>query len=198
MRDRLRTACFLLLVAVPACSRDAADSGVPGEALMEPLALPDFALIDQEGRPFGREDLLGKVWLVDFIFTSCSTVCPDLTWRMGRLHRALKDEPDVGLLSITVDPERDTPEALTSFAERYRALQEGWYWLTGEKEAVLDLVTKGFFQSVEDGTTPGDIAHSSRIVVLDRQAAMRGFFGRDDREQTLRAVRRLLQEEGGA
>src|SRR2546428_13990261 len=143
--------------------------------------LPPFALTDQLGRPFGRDDLRGKVWVADFVFTSCSDACPRLTQRMKSLQDRLDPHGRVGLLSISVDPERDTPEKLRAYGEAYGARGDLWRFLTGSPTEVQRTVVKGFKMAMakvpaqdqaresddELRAQAFDILHGDRMVLVD-------------------------------
>ena len=132
--------------------------------------LPDFALIERSGRTVTRDDLLGGVWVASFIFTSCRGPCPELTLRMRSLARTLAEtERDVRVVSITVDPEIDTPAVLGRYADRHHADPDRWWFLTGEGERdVRRLVLEGFLQPLSPATQSGPIIHSTRVVLIDR------------------------------
>ncbi len=106
--------------------------------------VPDFSLIDQSGQNRTLADLKGKVWVADFIYTSCPDTCPLQTAQMAKLQKDLSEEKGVRFVSISVDPERDTPEALSEYAKRYEADKERWFFLTGEKESIYRLAGEGF------------------------------------------------------
>src|SRR3954466_9019502 len=107
--------------------------------------LPAFTLTDQRGQPYGSRELAGKVWVADFIFTSCQAVCPLLSERMAEVgRRARRLGPDFHLVSISVDPERDTPERLAAYAARYGANPISWSFLTGPEQAIQTTVVEGF------------------------------------------------------
>jgi protein SCO1/2 len=107
--------------------------------------LPAFTLTDQTGRPFGSRELTGKIWVADFIFTSCQAACPLLSERMADVgKRARNLGPDFHLVSISVDPERDTPERLAAYAARYGANPISWSFLTGPEQAIQATVVDGF------------------------------------------------------
>jgi protein SCO1 len=156
--------------------------------------LPAFSLIDQRGRAFGRDDLRGKVWVADFVFTSCSDACPRLTQRMRSLQDRLDPHGGIGLLSISVDPERDTPEKLRSYGEAYGARDEQWRFLTGSPTEVQRTVVKGFKMAMAkvppEGAAPEsddelraqafDILHGDRLVLVDSAARIRGYYVADD------------------
>jgi cytochrome oxidase Cu insertion factor (SCO1/SenC/PrrC family) len=173
---------------------EGADAADP--PLRDPVPVGDFALVERSGRTVRRSDLLGKVWIADFVFTRCPGPCPILTREMKRLANDLP--PDVRFVSITVDPEYDTPEVLTTYADSCGAEAGRWLFLTGEKEAVYDLIRKGFSDFVEP--EPGGVAHSKRFFLVDRAGGIRGSYMGDDVgqvERLKRDVRRLLREPPG-
>jgi cytochrome oxidase Cu insertion factor (SCO1/SenC/PrrC family) len=116
--------------------------------------VPDFGLIDQQGHPVQRGDLDGKVWIANFIFTNCPDECPLMTAEMSQLQSDLADVPDLRLVSITVDPERDTPAVLSHFAERFHADPARWIFLTGDKREIYRLAREGFRLGIVDPNEP--------------------------------------------
>jgi protein SCO1/2 len=139
---------------------DLSSSGASPARLPVYGAVPDFALIDQRGRPVQRTDLEGKVWIASFIFTSCPDECPLMTAEMALLQSDLAHLADVRLVSITVDPERDTPAVLLQYAERYHADPARWFLLTGDKRVIFRLASEGFRLGVVD---PNEPSHSSPV-----------------------------------
>jgi protein SCO1/2 len=147
--------------------------------------LPAFALTDQAGHPFGTRELAGKVWVADFIFTACQEACPLLSQRMQDVGRRTKQlGPDFHLVSISVDPERDTPARLAEYAARYAANPVRWSFLTGPAEAIQDAVTNGFKVGMgREAVTPDgggptffQIFHGEHLLLVDRQLRIRGYF----------------------
>ena len=141
--------------------------------------IPDFQHLDQHGAPFGRADMQGGLWIVDFIFTRCPDVCPALTARMATLQPDLDPQEPIRLLSISVDPAYDTPERLTTYAAEFRADPRLWTFVTGEEPAVYATI-EGFKQLVDvqrqAGVEVPDILHSDRFVLIDAQGEIRGFY----------------------
>jgi protein SCO1/2 len=177
-------ACLAVLAAILGFQRlqtpstSAQDvSELVGQRLIEGLGpVAEFELTDQDGLPFKRSDLQGKIWVVDFVFTRCSGPCAKMTERMRTISNHLKDEPDVGFLSFSVDPEFDTPEILSGYARRYRADTTRWKFLTGDKDEIFELATKSFFVTVEDPEAGSNqVIHSERFVVLDGEGFVRAF-----------------------
>ncbi|MEW6297701.1 MAG: SCO family protein [Thermodesulfobacteriota bacterium] len=165
--------------------------------------VPPFSLVERSGRPLTAEDLAGKIWIADFIFTHCPGLCPALSARMAGLQRTLRNTAAV-LVSFSVDPERDTPEALTRYAERYRADAERWLFVTGRREDLYQLILEGFRVSVAH-LPPDDprvvnepIVHSDRFVLVDSRLRIRGYYRGTEAEsvaQLLRDVETLQGEQ---
>jgi len=141
--------------------------------------LPDFALTDQTGHPFGTADLRGKVWVADFIFTSCAGSCPLLSQKMAEVARRARHlGPDFHLVSLTVDPERDTPPVLAGYAARYGANPRKWSFLTGAMATIQGAVVDGFKVGMgkEKVGDFWEIFHGENLVLVDRQLNIRGYF----------------------
>ncbi len=146
------------------------------------LPVASFTLTDQDGHPFGTEQLRGKVWVADFIFTSCPDVCPLLTSQMANVARHI-EMSDVLFVSITVDPATDTPERLREYAARFHADTGRWKFLTGDPDEVRSVIERGFRLPVgeREGREDGryEILHGSRFVLVDRRGIMRGLYETD-------------------
>ncbi len=157
--------------------------------------VPDFSLTERSNRTVKLQDFEGKVWVADFIFTSCAGMCPAMSEKMQKLQQTLPSE--IQLVSFSVDPERDTPEVLASYAERYKADPNRWLFLTGPKDAMRNLSLEGFKLALDEtqGTQIEPITHSSRFVLVDKAGRIRGYYGSEDEEAMTRLaedVRRLL------
>jgi len=138
--------------------------------------VPRFQLVNQKGQPFGSAQLAGKIWIADFIFTSCPGPCPLISSRMSELQKPL-EKTDIHLVSFTVDPEKDTPEVLRTYAEKLHAQLKRWDFLTGSRPAIYALARDGFKLAVADGSDEtGMPVHSTRIVLVDRRGVIRGYY----------------------
>lgn len=143
--------------------------------------LPDFRLTNRDGRTITRADLLGKPWIADFIFTRCEVSCPLMTQRMKALTRRLEGYGEVNYVSITVDPDHDTPEVLEAYAKKNEA-PPNWLFLTGPRDDVFRLSREGFLLGIDlnpppGATAPGEpILHSTRFVLIDGKGRMRGSY----------------------
>ena len=153
-----------------------------GPELARFYPVPDFSLTDQSDRNVKLDDLKGHVWVADFIFTNCAGACPMMTDKMRKLQDTLPVE--VRMVSITVDPSRDTPKALAAYAAERGATPDRWLFLTGEKQALHDLCIKGFKLPLDEtgGTAAEPIGHSTRFVLVDQQGEIRGYYDATDEE----------------
>lgn len=184
-------AALVVLVGLSACDE-------PEEPLPEMVPISDFTLTSQDGEDFGTRDLAGKVWIADLIFTSCPDICPVMTSTMANVHRRIDDE-NVRFVSITVDPEIDTPEVLREYAARYRADTDRWTFLTGTPDDVRRVIIGSFRLPVEDPFErpdgERDVLHTSRFILIDQRGVMRGLYETDraGQERLERDVERLLE-----
>ena len=162
--------------------------------------LPAFSLLDHERRPVTREALLGSVWIADFIFTRCAGQCPLMSTTMAKLAHAHTGDRRLRLVSLSVDPAYDTPERLAAYAERYGAHEEQWRFVTGEAQAMEGLAREGFHLGVgsDGGSAREPITHSVRLILVDQQAHVRGYYDATDAQAITRLsndVRALLRKD---
>jgi protein SCO1/2 len=159
--------------------------------------VPAFSLTDTNGKPFGPDQLKGKVWVVDFIFTTCTGPCPILSGQMSSLHRRFGGDDRVAFVSVTVDPDHDTPEVLKAYADNLGADPKVWHFLTGPHPAINTLATTGF--KLGNGGRPA--LHDTHFVLVDGQGRIRGYYtGTDPKDVDILAgdIRKLLEEKEGA
>lgn len=133
-------------------------------------------MIDSLGHPFDSSHLAGKVWLADFIYTSCPGPCPRMTSQMHSLQTQLADDADVRLVSISVDPAHDTPAVLTDFAHHFGGPAADWYFLTGTP-ATVHLLAHDVFKV---GDIIQNMDHSTKFMVVDKHGNLRGYYSSDD------------------
>ncbi len=162
-------------------------------------SVPEFALTEAKGTALRREDLLGKVWIASFIFTRCGDACPTMMRHETRLQAQLPLRDDLRLVSFSVDPDWDTPKVLTDYAHTFGVDRSRWMFLTGDKKQVYQLATEGFrLATLEaDPAKEMPILHSTKLVLVDRHGAIRGYY--DSTEETelqnlVRDVRQVLAE----
>jgi protein SCO1 len=156
------------------------------------FALPEsYALVDQAGRPFGPETLRGKIWVAGFVFTTCPSSCPAVTQAMAQLHdRFERYSVPVEMVSFTVDPQHDTPAVLAAYMAEQGLPTARWRFVTSEEPtAVLRLVRHGFKLGVGEREADAegvayDIAHSTKLALVDGEGGVRGFYGISDEHGT--------------
>ena len=154
--------------------------------------VPEFSLINQDGRPFGLKDLQGKVWVANFIATRSAGPDPILSSRFAELDSDFKKDERLRLISFTVDPQNDTPEALRDYARRFEAPVR-WSFLTGDKQKIDELVRTGFQLAERDSRSiSGDEVHSTKFILVDANGTIRGYYDGTSNE----TVQRILTDLG--
>jgi protein SCO1/2 len=138
--------------------------------------IPQFDLVAQNGQPFHSQALAGKIWVADFIYTTCPGPCPRMTSQMREVQDAVMKIPDVKLVSFTIDPANDTPAVLQDYAKTHGAASSIWYFLTGPIPTLQMLDRDAFKLGDIDGT----LEHSTRFVLVDRQGRIRGYYDTSD------------------
>ena len=172
-------------------------------AAHEPLPrydpMPAFTFTDRDGEPFGTGELAGGPWILDFVFTRCPGVCPRMTETMAGVEARLPDDPRLRLVSISVDPDYDTPERLQAYAETYDAPAR-WHFLTGPRPRILTLAEAlGLPVNVDPDlpiTDPRAIMHSSRFLLIDEDGVVRGYYSSLDQaamDELVEDATRLLR-----
>jgi protein SCO1/2 len=152
-----------------------------------------FELKDQAGKPIGSHELSGKVWVAAFMFTRCPTICPRITTRMRKLQEdaASKSVP-LQLVSISVDPDNDTPDVLRAYAEKYHADQRSWSFATGDFQTIQQTAVNGFKLGLDGHADPKaegfGIVHGSHLVLVDPALHIRGYYRTDDESELARLL----------
>jgi len=139
-------------------------------------SVPNFQLTNQNGQAFGSAQLAGKIWIADFVYTTCPGPCPMISSRMSELQKPL-EKTDVHLVSFSVDPEKDTPAVLRDYAAKLQAESGRWDFLTGSKSTIYKLSHDGFKLAVSDGRAEQGLpVHSTRMILVDRRGQIRGYY----------------------
>jgi protein SCO1 len=143
--------------------------------------IPDFTLTERSGQVFSKSDLAGKIWVANFIFTSCHGPCPIISSRFQELQSMLDRTENVRLVSFSVDPATDTPEVLTNYSKRFLANPDRWVFLTGEPAPMHKLIIEGFLLPVTENPTDkvdlyGRYLHSSKLLLIDGTGTVRGIY----------------------
>lgn len=156
-----------LLGVLASCSRKPTEESFPILGKVAP-----FTLTNQDGQPFGTDQLQGRVWIADFFFTNCPGPCPRMSTLMSDIQRQTQDIEELRIVSITVDPDRDSPEAMKAYGKRYGAIDGRWHFLTGPRETLHRLASQDFKLFDVDGS----LQHSTRFALIDREGNIRAFY----------------------
>lgn len=153
-----------------------------GSGLLHYGSVPAFELTGSDGKPYSSASLAGKVYVASFVFTTCKNSCPVLGAQMKRLAHSLPEGDGFALLSITVDPDKDTPQALAAYAQALGVDDARWHFLTGKKAVLKALIQQGYKLAAEPGDVvkdergEPDILHSSKLVLVDKHGDIRGYY----------------------
>lgn len=172
-------------------------------ALRRFTIVPPFTLTERSGKTITNQNLAGKIWVADFIFTTCPGPCPLITASMAKLQDAVAHDPRVQLVTFTVDPQTDTPPVLAAYADKFGADPNRWWFLTGPEKPLYDLIHNGFYLVVQDNhgqqLQEGEfvVTHSTEMVLIDGQGYVRGYYdgvGSDGRADLLKGIKTLEKE----
>jgi protein SCO1/2 len=157
---------------------------------------PHYKYETQNGDTLSSDDLKGHVYVADFIFTNCEGVCPNLSKAMSLIQLNFKDDPRVNLVSFSVDPDRDSLPVLKEYAQRYGATDGKWYFLRGEKQTMWDMAQQGFKLPVvytPEGGTGSEFTHTEKMVLVDADGKIRGFYNGLDKQMMDSLYNNLVQ-----
>ncbi|GAB4249642.1 MAG: SCO family protein [Saprospiraceae bacterium] len=195
---------FLLVLLATACQPPEPDSlpilgerdFVDGDTIYH--TIPDFAFINQDSELVTNETFAGKVYVADFFFIHCPTICPKTAREMKKIQDHFIDDDRVMLLAHTVDPVRDTVGALKRYANNLHAKPGKWHFVTGDKDAIYKIADDYFSIAMEDPDAPGGFDHSGRLILVDSNRHIRSFCnGTDpkDVDRFIEDIERLLKAE---
>ena len=140
--------------------------------------IEDFVLVNERGNYFGSKNLQGTVHVANFIFTSCTHICPKMTTNMVEVERKFKNNSDVNLVSFTVTPWLDSPDVLKRYKEEFTLNSKNWHFLTGKKNEIYTLARKSYFAEEEIGFTKdsADFLHTEHFLLVDKNFRIRGIY----------------------
>ena len=166
-----------------------------------PTIIP-FEYLNQDSIMVTSESMKGKVWIADFFFTSCPTICPTMTTQMKRLSAMTADlEKEIQFMSFSINPTNDQPHVLRRYQKKHGIDAKNWYFFTGDEAATHELGTEYFLVNADaDGKSPGGFAHSPAFTLVDRSGYVRGVYDGTDTKQVdqlEKDVRQLLRQEYG-
>ncbi|MEZ4775041.1 MAG: SCO family protein [Bacteroidia bacterium] len=169
--------------------------GPAGDTLYH--TIPDFAFTDQDGNTITPQTTAGKLYVADFFFTSCPTICPKMKAQMIRIHDAFIDNDSVVLLSHTIDPGYDSVAVLKDYAVRLGIQTAKWHLLTGDKDAIYGIADEYLVSVAEDDQEPGGFIHGGHFILVDPSRRIRGYYDGTKEEavtQLIADIRLLLNE----
>ncbi|APY08732.1 SCO family protein [Winogradskyella sp. J14-2] len=162
----------------------------------EPKKIPTFSFTDQNGKTITNEDYMGKVYVVEFFFTTCPTICPIMNRNLVSVQNHFKDFENFGVASFTINPEVDTPEVLKAYAEAYGITNPNWHLMTGNEDAIYKLANEGFnLYTAKDESVEGGFEHSGNFALIDKEGYIRS--RRDNFGNPLIFYNGLISEEDG-
>lgn len=142
------------------------------DELFEVMQVPSFELTDQDGNTVTDKDMLGKVYVVEFFFTNCPTICPVMNENLIEVEADVNN-PDLGIISITIDPKRDTPEVLKEYKDSHGITNPNWHFVTGDRDYILALSKQFNIYMDENDDAIEGLDHSGRMAVIDKNGKIR-------------------------
>jgi protein SCO1/2 len=201
-----------LTIAVFACSskkegklpifghREVVVNEVNGQKAVDTVyhTIADFEFINQDSLPVTNKTFEGKIYVADFFFTSCRTICPKMKTQMLRVYDSIQAMPDVLILSHTIDPEHDDVARLHDFAERLGVSSTKWHFVTGEQDKIYDIAQTSYFATaMVDKTEPDGFIHSGAFLLIDKERRIRGKYDgtvEEDVNRLIKDIKKLRQE----
>jgi len=181
--------------------RQAITKTVDGKQVTDTVyaTIPPFSFVDQNRDTISEKNLEGKIYVADFFFTSCPSICPTMQRNMLSVAKAYQGKPDFKLVSFTIDPRHDTIPVLKQYAEKLGAKADQWYFLLGKKEDVYQLAEKNYLVAVsENKEAPGGYVHQGWLVLVDKKGRVRGAYDGTDKKQVdqlIADVKVLMNED---
>ncbi len=155
--------------------------------------IPPFKLQAHTGNEVSNQSMAGNIYIADFFFTTCPSICPVMSKHLTRVQNAFEKEKDVKILSFTVDPKRDTINALAAYARKFGADTSKWLFVTGDKKDIYSLAREGFFLSTSEGDGgEEDFIHSPKFVLVDKKGMIRGYYDGTDTVEVKRLMRDVV------
>ncbi len=182
-------------------NRDYQTKIVNGKEVQDTIyhTIKDFNFVNQDSQPVVPATFQDKIYIADFFFTSCPTICPTVKTQMLRIYEKYEGNKNVVLLSHTLDTKYDTPEVLNSYAKKLEIETNRWHMVTGEKDDIYTMAKQYFIAAAEDPNSPGGYTHSGGLVLVDRDKFVRGVYDGTEKDQVtelLGDIDVLLKEQG--
>lgn len=171
--------------------RETTTRTVDGKEVVDTLyhTIPDFKFVSQNGDTITAQNFKDKIYVADFFFTTCPTICPVMKKQMLKVYEKIKGQNDVGILSHTIDPDHDTPAVLKEYAADLGVTGNQWLFVTGNREKIYEIGEKKYLVVAgADSTAPGGYIHSGAFVLVDKEKRVRGMYNGTDDEATKRLI----------
>lgn len=166
---------------------------VDGQKVIDSVypTIQDFRFMDQDSNWITRELMEGKIYIADFFFTTCPTICPVMKRNMKKVHEKYKNDDEIWILSHTIDPKHDTIPVLKKYADAINVdAEHHWHFLTGNRDSIFDLAERSYMVSAEeDPNAPGGAVHSGAFILIDKKGRIRGYYDGTDEQDVLRLIR---------
>lgn len=184
-----RTICLAAIFLIIACDQNPKELPYLGPLQVDGsdttyYQIPDFEVIDQDSNIVTRRTLAGDIFVADFFFTSCPTICPKMTKQMNRVYEKFGEDAGLQLVSYTIDNKHDTVPVLKAYAEKLDIQDNAsWHFVWGPREEIFDLAGNFFQTAYADSTEPGGFVHSGQFALVDASGHIRGFYNGTDAEE---------------
>lgn len=166
--------------------REVVEKVIDGTTVIDTVyqTIPAFSFLDQDSTVIDNKVMSDKIYIADFFFTSCPSICPIMKKQMLRVYNEFKDEQQLAFVSHTIDPKHDTIPVLKKYAEKLGVNGKKWHFVYGDRETVYDLARHGYFTIAElDEKAPGGIMHTGYFTLVDKSGKIRGMYnGTDEKE----------------
>ncbi len=152
-----------------------------------------FLFVNQDGKQVTDKTFENKIYVADFIFLSCPTICPKMNKELNKVYLKFKNDKDVMFLSHTIDPMNDTVERLKLYSESNNISSSKWHFVTGNKDSIYDIATKNYFSTAyKDSKEPGGYIHSGGLLLIDKNKYIRGVYDGTNPKETLRLIKDIM------
>lgn len=208
IRNVIRISFFLIILFFYACQEKDRLLPILGAKTIETnggiidttyKTIPDFEFIDQDSNEISQKTFQNKIYIADFFFTTCPTICPIMKTQLFRVYEKFKGNNQVAFLSHTIDPKHDTVAVLKNYANGLGVSSNQWHFVTGNREAIYDIAQNHYMISAkEDESAPGGAVHGGSFILIDKEKRIRGYYdGTNEKEvtQLINDIPFLLQEK---
>ena len=170
--------------------REPIEKQVDGQTVTDTLyhQVPDFRFTDQNGQTVTASTFENKVYVTDFFFTTCPTICPVMKNNLLKVYEAYKDSASVSILSHSIDPVHDSVAVLKDYADRLEVQAPGWYFVTGNQDSIFSIARHYMVSALEDKDAPGGYAHSGALILMDKQRHIRGYYDGTEEDATQKLI----------